>query len=883
MKPIIKKTASIPVIWILPLLTALIGGWLLYQSGLDAGIEISIVFEDAEGVKVGKTKIVYKGINIGIVKDMHLSDDMQRVEVIAEINHSAKPGLRGGASFWLVQPNVSLTGISGLDTLVSGNYIRMQPGRGKYQRRFMALSKPPLLHDDSPGLHINITAKQLGSIDRGSLVYYREIPVGEVRDYQLQEDLSGVTIKLHIREAYAHLVKTGSRFWNASGLSVKADLTSISIRTESFAALISGGIAFHTPEMETAESAENGQTFQMYPDFDAAQAGIPGTIYFTSAKGLKEGGTEIKFAGLKVGIIKKLAYLADSKKIRAQVVFDPGAAEILREDSKFWLVKPRISLSGVSGLETLIQGNYIDVQVGKGKAAREFHALNEPPLILADTEGLHLRLTTHELHSIARGSPVLFKKIPVGHVAGYQLEKNGTHIVIDIYISQDYRQLVNASSRFWNASGVQLDVGTTGLSFRSGSLSTMVSGAIEFITPEQKNKPAKNGQGYLLYSDYATATEHGYLVRNKKAEGLMVKVFTDDLGSLTYGSKVYYQKIPVGEISHYALYSENSAIVLTVLIYKRYQHLLKKQSRFWRNSGIRIDAGLSGVKISTASLNAILNGGLSFSTPEEKGLSSAEMHDSFSLYTDRQSALQDEFPIRIAFTLAAGIEAGTLIKYRGITVGKVKQVKLSKDNQGIVVEGVLLGSARDFARRGTKFWLVGAKIGLFKTKDLDTLLRGKYIQLEPGTGLVASDFIGLPASPRIKNGLQIVLKASRLGSIKPGDPVYFRQMPVGVVTGYALANSATHVLIDILIEVRYVRLVRENSKFWNASGLKMDFGLFSGAKISAESFETVLTGGIAFATPEIPSSRVLQSGTRFDLHQQVEEEWLSWAPVIAVD
>lgn len=259
------------------------------------------------------------------------------------------------------------------------------------------------------------------------------------------------------------------------------------------------------------------------------------------------------------------------------------------------------------------------------------------------------------------------------------------------------------------------------------------------------------------------------------------------------------------------------------------------------------------------------------------------MHDSFSLYADRQAALQDEFPIRIAFTLAEGIESGTLIKFRGITVGKVKKVKLSEDNQGIVVEGVLLGSARNFARSGTNFWLVGPELSLFKTAHLDTLLRGKYIELEPGKGNAESDFIGLSASPIVNNGLQVVLKANRLGSIKPGDPVYYRQMPVGVVTNYALANSATHVLIDIVIEERYSKLVQENSKFWNASGFKMDIGLFSGAKISTESFETVMTGGIAFATPEAKLNKTVQAGARFALHQQVDEEWLNWSPVIAME
>ena len=883
-RPSVSKTRWIPFIWILPFLAALIGGWLVNESILESGVEIHIVFNNAEGLKEGKTRIIYKGIKVGLVKDMHISKDMQQVEVIADIDHDAVPGLKTNTVFWLVKPKVTMTGITGLDTLVAGNYIRMRPGPGKDKRDFTALSKPPSMDVKTPGLHINVIADQLGSVDRGSPVYYRKIPVGKVLDYSLPEDLNGVIIKILIEEEYTPLIQTNTRFWNASGLSIKAGLTGVSIQTESIAALIAGGIAFYTPDQLETEPARSGQTFKLYKDFDSAQVGISVKILFESGIGLVEGKTQVKHEGFKIGVVKKLNHRHKGKYIVADVLFDPIADELLKVDTKFWLVKPKFSLSGVSGLNTLFQGNYIDVQVGDGKSARKFTALSKPPLITSEMNGLHLVLKANELGSLEQGSPVSFKQIQVGHVQDYQLAEDGRNVLIDIYIREPYTHLVAKGSRFWNTSGVDLNVSTAGMKIRTGSLRSILTGGIEFITASQSKQKVLNGAVYTLYDDYNGATENGLLVRKTSQGSLNITIQTDDLGSLNIGTKVFYQKIPVGEVTHYQLSKNNSAVILSVQINKRYRHLVKKQSRFWRSSGISIEGGLSGVKIRTASLNAVLNGGISFYTPDDgERYSAAGNNEAFSLFDDFDTARENGFPIQVVFELADGIEAGTLIKYRGIEVGKVKRVQLSNNHQGIIVDAVLFGFAKEFARSGTRFQLIGPSLGLFITKHLETLVQGKYIEILPGKGSKSRYFSGSILSIKSQNGLHIVLKSQKLGSIKPGNPVYYKQMPVGVVTGFRLSPSATHVLIDLSIDGNYEKLVRKNSKFWNVSGVEMDFGLFSGAVIKAETIESIVSGGVAFATPEDGAGNMAEASATFQLHPQAEEEWLAWSPVILGD
>jgi paraquat-inducible protein B len=880
-KPLLKKNYGLWIIWLLPLIAAAIGVWLVYQSFREAAIEISITFNNAEGIKEDKTKIVYKGIPVGKVKAMHISDDMQRVKVVAEMNHDIVDALNSGTVFWLVKPKVSLTGVTGLDTLVSGNYIRMQPGKGKQQRRFDALPKPPTQEENLPGLYINLSAEQLGSLDRGASVYYREIPVGEVQDYWLSEDINSVEIKVHIDEQYMHLVKASSRFWNASGMSIKAGVNGLEVHTESLAAVIAGGIAFSTPDPYIANRAKNGERFKLYPDFESADVGIGAKIYFDSALSVHEG-MEVKYDGYKIGAVKKLSYPKADGNIVAEVSFDPRAEKMLREDTKFWIVKPKFSLSGVSGLETLIQGTYISTQVGGGKPAREFKALNKPLLSVAEDAGLHVVLKADELGSVDRGSPVLYKKVQVGEIHDFRLDAQGKQVLIDAYIDKEHGGLVKPASRFWNAGGVQVDVDPGGMRIRTGSVGTLLNGGIEFITPEGAQGSVKDARQFTLYADFESATDNGALTRKKTPGSLTVVLRSEQLGGLASGSKVFYQKLPVGEITHYELDENSGGVAIHAALDKRYRHLVKFSSRFWRSGGIDVEASLSGVKVKTEALSAILNGGVSFDSPAGDR-QQAEENRTFKLFDDDESAEQASgVAVQIGFELADGIAKGTAVKYRGVQVGEIRRVSLAGNRQGVVADAVLYGFAKDFARAGTQFWLVGPSLGLFQTENLDTLIKGKYIDVQPGQGAPAMHFKGFLKAPEVADGLPVVLQTGQLGSVKAGNRVYYRQVPVGQVTGFRLSPDATKVLIDISIQPRYAELVRDNSRFWNASGIAVDYGLFKGLNINAETVETIIGGGIAFATPDQGMKTKARPGAVFDLHERAEEEWLQWSPAIAL-
>jgi paraquat-inducible protein B len=885
-KPALKKRHGISFIWILPLVAALIGAGLIFKSIIEAGIPIEIVFDSAEGIEAGKTRLMYRGLEVTRVTSVELNPDLNSVTVHLEVPRNAEKHLGAHSKFWLVKPEISLAGVSGLGTLVSGNYIAVQPGDGRHTRKFRALERPPPLDPKVPGLHIKVTSRDLGSLREGAPVYFRQIRVGRVQDHTLADDGESVIIGVYINPDYEHLVKKSSRFWNASGISISGGLSGLSIKTESIATVLSGGLAFNTPE-DTGPMvpAEDGDEFMLYDDYREAEAGIKVTLRLENGEGLNENSTRIMFEGIEIGSINSIRVDRDLQGVIATADLDPRVKPFLTTGTQFWRVKPEISLQQISGLSTLLTGEYIAVQPGKGEPQYEFTVLEEAPILSADTPGLHFRLKANSLGSITRGTSIFYKKIPVGNVQAYTLDQQGKDVLIDVYIEEKFAQLVRKNTRFWNASGIELKGGIGGFKVRTESATSILVGGIAFLTPhnEKTGPVAGNGAMFTLYEDFNAATGDGTVRFHKPTPGLHIKVRTRDLGSLGHGSPVLYQRIPVGTVDSYELDQDDTHVLVNLTIKPRYRHLVHSNTRFWNASGIEVSGGLSGIHLKTESLKSILAGGIGFHTPDTPG-PAAQNNAVFELYRDSRSAQEDSSPVRITFESTAGLASGAAIKYQGIQVGRVTGVQLEAGRDGVMVEADLFGSARHMATTGARFWVVGAELGLARTGNLETLITGNYIAMLPGPGSATTDFTGLPQAPEHSHrqeGLNLRLTAQRLGSIKPGNPVYYRQIPVGKVTGYALGAHADQVVIHINIEPYYTPLVRTNSEFWNASGIHVNAGLLSGLELDTESLESVLAGGIAFATPDNEDmGDAVEQEAAFELHDKYRNSWLSWQPKI---
>lgn len=241
--------------------------------------------------------------------------------------------------------------------------------------------------------------------------------------------------------------------------------------------------------------------------------------------------------------------------------------------------------------------------------------------------------------------------------------------------------------------------------------------------------------------------------------------------------------------------------------------------------------------------------------------------------------------ITIKFKDGSGLKTGqTPVKYRGVLIGEVTAVELSEDQQNVLVKGRLRRWAVSIAREGSLFWIVRPEVGLGNITGLGTVITGPEIQVLPGTGEPRSEFVGLESTPVTSEhkGLRIVLRASRLGPLKPSSPVYYRGIQVGAVEDAQLSGDATTVDIHVVITHRYAKLVRKGSKFWNVSGVDVSAGLFRGVEIKVESLRSLVAGGIAFATPNNPKAKPAKEGMVFPLYDEPKSEWLAWAPQIRI-
>lgn len=302
------RKRQVSIVWIVPLVAVLIGAWLVYKTFTEKGPTIAITFMTADGLEAGKTKVRYKDVELGRVTAITLSPDLGHVVVKAELVKEAEKFLSENSRFWVVRARIAAGEVSGLGTLFSGAYIGLDPGKpGKPATRFKGLDFPPAVTTDLPGRHFILKASRLGSLDIGAPVYYRQIKVGQVVGYELEEDGQAVSIKIFINAPIHKLVHKNTRFWNASGIDISLDASGIQVNTESLMSIIIGGIAFDTPRnLEPGGPAEDEEVFRLYDNYESISEKTYARksywiLHFAgSVRGLKIG-APVEFRGIPIG------------------------------------------------------------------------------------------------------------------------------------------------------------------------------------------------------------------------------------------------------------------------------------------------------------------------------------------------------------------------------------------------------------------------------------------------------------------------------------------------------------------------------------------------------------------------------------------------------
>ena len=327
---IIKSKRGFSLVWIVPMVALVIGGWLAIKAFNEKGPTVTITFSSAEGLEAGKTKIKYRDVEVGQVEKIMLAKDVSKVVVTAKMVKGSEAYLTDQTNFWVVRPRVHGGSVSGLGTFLSGAYIGIGASRkGQPARTFTGMEVPPMVTLDQPGRHFKLHAETLGSLDIGAPVYYRQIQVGQVVGYGFDQDGKAVDIEIFIEAPHYTRVTESTRFWNASGINVTLNAQGLKVDTQSVVSIISGGIAFDEPKDATPGSeAKENATFELYADRADIQEKKYSNVrtywmllFDQSVRGLSVG-APVELYGVKVGEVVNfnLEFDASTKKFLVPVV-----------------------------------------------------------------------------------------------------------------------------------------------------------------------------------------------------------------------------------------------------------------------------------------------------------------------------------------------------------------------------------------------------------------------------------------------------------------------------------------------------------------------------------------------------------------------------------
>ncbi len=314
-------------VWIVPIVTVLIGGWILFYHFSHQGPEVTLITSDADGIVPSKTAIKSRSVDIGTVESTELSSDLRHVEIKARLNAGMEKMLHTDSVFWTVKPQIGREGVTGLGTLLSGSYIELQPGtQGEQPEQYQLLDSPPLAGPDAKGIRVLLDSAKAGQLNPGDPVLFRGFRVGSVETSKFDTAKRMMMYQLFIQSPYDRLVTTNVRFWKDSGIAVDMSASGMRVEMGSLTTLFSGGVSFDVPDgSPVGEPAENKADYHLFDDQRSIQESMytehtDFLMFFNeSIRGL-EPGAPVEFRGIRLGTVEKVPYVI------------PGRFETLNND-----------------------------------------------------------------------------------------------------------------------------------------------------------------------------------------------------------------------------------------------------------------------------------------------------------------------------------------------------------------------------------------------------------------------------------------------------------------------------------------------------------------------------------------------------------------------
>jgi len=876
---VVKQRKSIYIVWIIPFVAMVIAGWMIFKYYDNKGYDIVVTFNDADGLAIGKTHLIYQGIKIGVVSDLKIHHgDLAKVDATITVDKRAPAIAKQGNMFWKVVPRVSLTEVTGLSTILSGAYISVMPSVKDIdsirslpaQKVFTALNEAPADIFVS-GLRISLDADE-SDIQVGAPIMFRKINVGKVEEVKLTKE--GVRYAIYIQEKYSHLVKENSSFWKISGVEVRASLAGLRVSMDSLASVVAGGIALNSPEDGKVVSSEDNLNYKLYNAQNEAYLDND-IITLVSKNGynIDDKLAHVYFKGNQAGDIVDVVYDPSKGESTFKIKLGKHFRHLANKDAYFWIVEPHIGLMSIKGLDAIARGPYItfETRTKSKKMQDNFTLHTQSPLI----EGVNIRLLADNGFNLQSGVNIVYHDIVIGMIKRSYISKSAQKVVFDIVIANKYKHLVNDSSSFYIQGALEGEVSLEGMYLNIGSLTSMVHSGIVLVTTDIKAKATR--KSFDLLEDRRVYEEKAYV----QDGGVFIKLKTKKLGSITKGAPVLYNGVPVGKVIGYKLDAVSGDIDINIYIQGKYKNMINASTNFFNISGVEIEAAVSGVKVVTGSLQSIIQGGIAFKTPLKKEKS--QLPKTFTLFEDEEKADAKYLSLRFTTQQKTELRVGSNIVYKTIPVGEITTVKLVEDK--LVYEALLDEAYSYLLADDSKFWVEGLVIDIDQIKNPSALITGAFVEVMKGSSIHKSDTFMLeevaPASTINEEGLRVLVTASKRSSLTIGSPVFYRQIKIGSIEAYSLSSDSKGVDMRLFIDPCYQYLVRENSIFYNATAIGMDVSLF-GVKVSTETISTMIQGGITMVTPDEPLSKA-KPMQNFKLYNEPDEDWLEYEPELLND
>ncbi|WP_374446813.1 MlaD family protein [Providencia sp.] len=431
------------------------------------------------------------------------------------------------------------------------------------------------------------------------------------------------------------------------------------------------------------------------------------TIEFTSAPGVVANRTPIRYQGVEVGLVQSVAISKDMKNIIVTASINKDMRSALNSGTKFWLVTPKASLAGISGLDALVGGNYIGMLPSTGSEQFSFVAQDTPPQQNIDQGELLIHLAASDLGSLNENSPIYYRKVPVGHISGYTVLPDDRGVSISAIVQKRYANLVRKDSQFWNVSGLQgsFDL-RSGANIKMESLSAVINGAVAFDSPE--NSPqAEEGQSFVLQSSADMANE----AKQNAESPLNLTLWAHDTFGVNQGQPIVYRGIQIGEVLQRHLNADK--VDFNIAIYDEYRHLVRADSKFVANSRVDVQLGLNGLQFQGATPQEWLDGGVHLIA----GSSQEKLPVTFPLYRSDENAKAGIIGVSPPTTITLNaatlpdIQTGSVVLYRQFSVGKIIAIKPTKS--GFAIDVNISSEYRHLLTDNSVFWAEGgAKVEL---------------------------------------------------------------------------------------------------------------------------------------------------------------------------